>query len=233
MTTYPKQDLISIKQQRLEILQLQHATFGLLVPPHIVIEIDQIQAELYQLKAQSGRYLARGPVLETEQPTPVRGLIVLISTLPVLNHPDAQSAFDAIDFHRTRLQHCWLIASGGERGSLNRAYELRDYFTARRITMHVWQVEDAMSIQETYRLVDLLYTQQVPAHDLAEHEVIADITGSTKPMTVGMVLACGTSRPIQYMLKQTNNLPSLPVLLQRNTTDNYGEKGSGYGAHIQ
>jgi hypothetical protein len=44
-------------------------------------------------------------------------------------------------------------------------------------------------------------------------EVIADITGATKPMTAGMVLACGRRRPMQYMAFQEHG-PSLPLLLQ-------------------
>jgi hypothetical protein len=211
-------NLTAIKQQRLQILQEQHALVGLLAPPHIVIEIRQLEAELRELTAQRQRNIVRDQVLATDLPDPAPGLLLLIAPGPLFDDPLAQSANDAIDFHRTQLRHCWLIASSGERGSLARAYELRDYYASRRIQMHIWQVHDAASIQETYALIDWLYRYHIPEQGLADEDVIADITGATKPMTIGMVLACGARRKMQYMIRQAQG-PSLPLLLELTLPD--------------
>lgn len=202
--------IVQIKQRRLQVLKEQQALFGISTDPAIIIEIQQIEHELGSL-LQYPRALRMPPLQMAMQAPPLRGLMVLVSTAPVFGE-QAQSAFDAIDYHRGVLEHCWLIASGGDTGSLARAYELRDYFSRRRVSMHVWQVENPTDIGETYTLIDLLYTQHVPACGLAETEVVADVTGATKPMSVGMALACGVQRPMQYMVQQPEG-PALPLLL--------------------
>ena len=57
-----------------------------------------------------------------------------------------------------------------------------------------------------------LYAAEVPASGLQEHEVVADITGATKPMSIGMLLACRGRGPVQYMAHQPAG-PSQPLLL--------------------
>lgn len=91
----------------------------------------------------------------------------------------------------------------------------------------IWQVSDPASIAETFTLVDWLYAQRVPASGLSEAEVVADITGATKPMTAGMVLACGSRRPMQYLLFQQDG-PSLPIALQVQTPPVYPPQAIPY-----
>jgi hypothetical protein len=74
-------------------------------------------------------------------------------------------------------------------------------------------VLDPTHVEETFALVNWIYTHELVAASLEEREVIADITGATKPMTAGMVLACGRRRPMQYMVFQEHG-PSLPLLLR-------------------
>lgn len=208
------QVLIQIKQRRLQILHVQQAGYGpLATPPHITIEIEQLEAELARLRAQSRHGIIRTLTLDTERPPRMAGLIALVSPERPDQRIAEQAAFDAIDYHRAALRRCWLIASGGEGGSLPAAHALRQFCEQRAIGASVWQVEDALSIAETYNVVDWLYTYDLAAHQLAETDVIADITGANKPMTVGMLLACRGRRPVQYMARQAHG-PSQPLLLQ-------------------
>ncbi len=122
-------------------------------------------------------------------------------------------SYQAIVYHQRRLEHCWLIATSGEGGSLATAQELAQHFGPAGIRSAIWQVIDPAQVEETFALVDWIYTHELSAAGLAEREVIADITGATKPMTAGMVLACGRRRPMQYLVFQPQG-PSLPLLLR-------------------
>ena len=49
---------------------------------------------------------------------------------------------------------------------------------------------------------------------LRPEQVMADFTGGTKPMTAGMVLACGHDRPMQYTTGYKPGIASTPLLVQ-------------------
>lgn len=212
--------LLAVRRRHLEKLELQQAGFGPLhTPAYILNEIEQTRAEIAQL-AQAGQgrlhQVLRPQTLRAARPAPMPGLIVLVSPRRADERLGELSAYAAIEFHRARLQHCWMIASSGEGGSFATAQQLAQHFGHYNLASSIWQVVDAASIAETFALADWLYTQRLPACGLGEAEVIADITGGTKPMTAGMVLACGRQRAMQYMLFQQDG-PSLPIALQVQT----------------
>lgn len=210
--------LLITRRRYLAHLELQRAQLGLSVPPHILIDIEQTSAEIGRLAAQAHRYVLRPEVLAAERPARMPGAILLISPERPDQRALEQAAFEAIDYHRAALQCCWLIASGGEHGAMGAALQLQRYCEDRGIRAFVWQIADPLSIHETYNLVDWLYTYDVPARGLAEAQVIADITGATKPMSFGMLLACRGRRPVQYMARQAQG-PSLPLLLELATPE--------------
>ena len=49
---------------------------------------------------------------------------------------------------------------------------------------------------------------------LTEDQVIADFTGGVKPMSAGMILACGETRPMQYMYGRKEGIASVPRLIE-------------------
>jgi len=206
------QQIIDAHRRRLAILEEQYAIKGINTAPEVIDEIRHIRAEL-------ARLLVFDLVLQEAQPTPFPGLILLIGTGQIGQHPLDQSALDAIEYHRGTLRCCWLIGSAGERGSLPVAQQIHEWCRQRRITAFVHAVADPTSVQASYDLVDALYRTEVPQMGLQEDDVIADITGATKPMSIGMVLACGARRPIQYMVRQAQG-PSLPIRL------NYALRGA-------
>jgi hypothetical protein len=54
----------------------------------------------------------------------------------------------------------------------------------------------------------------VPKASLSEREVIADFTGGVKPMSAGMILACGDRRPMQYMYGRKEGIASIPRIIE-------------------
>lgn len=207
------EQLIALRQRYLEQLELQQAAMGLHTPPHIALDIAQTRAEIARIGAQRTQQMLRPQSLSVDAPPPMPGLLLLVSPQRPGEPLADLGAYQAIDYHRARLSHCWLIATGGEAGALATAQAIAQHFTPYGVACAIWQVINAASIAETFALVDWIYTSQVPASGLGEAEVIADITGATKPMTAGMVLACGARRPMQYMIFQQQG-PSLPVALR-------------------
>jgi hypothetical protein len=144
------------------------------------------------------------------QPEAHPGLIVLVGTGRPGEDPLEQAAGDAIRHHEATLQTCWLIASGGKDGSLPVAHELERQLEEVGCDTRVRAVADAFDVQQSYELVERIYTEEVPTAGLTEAQVIADFTGGTKPMSAGMILACGEARPMQYMYGRKEGIASVP-----------------------
>src|SRR6185436_7322988 len=103
---------------------------------------------------------------------------------------------------------------GGAEGSLSVAEKLKQMCEARNVKAHVRSVEDTFGVQEAYDLVMRIYKEEVPEAGLGEQEVIADFTGAVKPMSAGMILACGERRPMQYMVGRKEGVASIPRLIE-------------------
>lgn len=160
-------------------------------------------------------------VSERQRPGAYKGLIVLISRGRADRDPLEQSAKDAIDYHAGRtpyqpaaaLVHCWLIATPGTEGSQVFAEHFATYCRALGVQPHVEVVDEGFSIQGTYDLVRTIYAEARDVAGLAPEEIISDFTGSVKPMSVGMVLACGEQYPMQYMYGGKPPMASVPRAL--------------------
>ena len=149
-----------------------------------------------------------------QRPEKHPGLIVIVGTGRPGEDPMQQSAGIAIAYHRPVLKTCWLIASAGEKGSLPIAEILAEQCRTAGIQPYIRTVADAFSVQESYDLVERIYTQEVPKANLTEDQVIADFTGGVKPMSAGMILACGETRPMQYMYGRKEGIDSAPRLIE-------------------
>lgn len=153
-------------------------------------------------------------VPEVQRPEKHSGLIVIVGTGRPGEDPMQQSAGIAITYHHPILRTCWLIASAGERGSLPIAETLAEQCRAAGMQPHICTVADPFSVQESYDLVERIYTEEVPKASLTEDQVIADFTGGVKPMSAGMILACGETRPMQYMYGRKEGIASVPRLIE-------------------
>ena len=59
---------------------------------------------------------------------------------------------------------------------------------------------DPDQIQATYDTAVRIFDSEAPAAGLQPHEIVADISGGTKPMTAGMTLArLARDRDMQFM----------------------------------
>jgi len=174
----------------------------------LVVSVFALLGGIYKLRR---RATPRVLVPEDEQPQKHRGLIVLVGIGRPGEDPMQQSAGIAISYHQPVLQTCWLVATGGETGSLSIAQILADRCKAAGVQPYVRTVADPFNVQESYELVEGIYTQEMPQAGLAEDQVIADFTGGVKPMSAGMILACGDQRPMQYMTGRKGEIASIPI----------------------
>jgi hypothetical protein len=136
------------------------------------------------------------PRVVTMKIKPVRGLIVLVSQGELENIP----ASEAIKFHyspdrkKHALEHCWLLrtpapvkeAEGAAKSSWWNAQSLEEKYRG-RVKMHLKDVE--MDDPESVSTALSQAHQEARKLKLKRNEIVADITGGTKMMSVGMVLA--------------------------------------------
>ncbi len=148
---------------------------------------------------------------------PHRGLIVLVSHRDV----EANPALSALRFHfgdgsdeTRKTGHCYLVSdkrhpSGvePEGSSFANAEKLRSLYRERLATCEIIEVsaEDCEDIQ---RQSDRAWRLLRMGSRLPASEIIADVTGGTKRMTIGLVLsAMGTGCKLEY-LQPRRVLPS-------------------------
>jgi hypothetical protein len=108
----------------------------------------------------------------------------------------------AIKAHRTKLEHCWLVATkarvSGKRQSLDYAPVLAKYIQDKinpAIQVHYGEnYAVTLDIEEkicrnTYRLVKHIY-KEAETLGMKKKEIITDITGGIRGITLGAILAC-------------------------------------------
>jgi hypothetical protein len=143
------------------------------------------------------------PTSGEANPPKKKGLILLVSNV--------QSALYAIKYHLADgpLEKVWLIPSHGE---------VATYFgqSSRPLAVQVKEQADELAGKQGRQLEIHIHDQGVSpadAHDtyayvtrlfrlrpLPPNEMIADFTGGTKPMSIGMIMAClAGNRPLEYV----------------------------------
>jgi hypothetical protein len=127
--------------------------------------------------------------LDKPNPAPRKGLIAFVS-LTQRAHLDK-----AIGYHRETLKRLWLIATQEAQA---RAAQIVAEYNKSGVQISIVPLSEEWDLIKTKETVDQIFADQLDG--LAEEEIIADFTGGTKPMTVGMVFACLTpSRSLQYV----------------------------------
>ncbi|PDW04083.1 hypothetical protein [Candidatus Viridilinea mediisalina] len=184
------------------IYELLTATFG--ATPQFLIGLVISAMLIFSFVAFSFQRLLRAyeqrqvsahnPVAPDQQADPHPSLI-----LPVgMSKPGAE--LDIIVWHlrNTTLRHCWLLASP-QAMELEKFGDLKQYLIEHDVTWHLVKIDDAMGADQVYATV--MATIKKAQNDDDALPLIADITGGTKAMTVGIVLAClDTHTTVQYWL---------------------------------
>ena len=212
--------LIAAKVQRLEVLELQAARYGIATPPHIAIEIEALRDEVSALHYQRTQLIFQAHGLDLEPPPLAQGLILLMSPQRQHEALHALSTYQAIEYHRAAVRHCWLIVTDGPSGSRATAEALAKHVGAYQVQCTIHVIANGADVGDTRAAVEAIFAQLADDDDgtLRPEDVVVDITGGSKAMTVGAALACGTTRMLQYMLHHPG-LPSLPVLLHVNSQE--------------
>jgi hypothetical protein len=139
-----------------------------------------------------------------------RGLVFLFSREETLR--------EAIQHHQPVLEHCWLLVTPEMQEVANQAMS---HFTDLRFTIHA--LSDRYDSQACYQTVCDIYQREAPRLGIPPEQVIADITGGTKPMTMGMIVAClEEDYPIEHVPtafdatgRPTGPLPPIQITVQR------------------
>lgn len=159
-----------------------------------------------------GRLRARKSIGISTGPAPQRrGLVALVSQ----GEPEKVPAVGAIRHHESTLKYLWLIftpppdqePSSPYRSSYSIAQQLRSEYQQRGVVVDMLEVRDPDNPEEVFAKAQYAY-QAAARFGLSPADVLADITGGTKSMTVGLAFAgLPSSRDLQFM-KPRDYLPN-------------------------
>jgi hypothetical protein len=134
----------------------------------------------------------RGPRdwrIEGTKPAASQGLVAFVS-LKQREHLEK-----ALAYHNERLKRVWLVATP-EAQPLAR--EIREKYETATCLVDIVPLDDEWDLARAREVVEGIYRDKLG--QIAEQDVIADFTGGTKPLTVGMIFAClSPSRKLQYV----------------------------------
>ncbi len=164
----------------------------------------------YHVSETRRRRRGLGPITDLSNPGKHRGLIFLFSREETLR--------EAIHHHQPVLEHCWLLVTPEMQ---ERAKQSVGHFSQVRFTLHA--LSDRYDSQACYLTVRDIYRLEAPRLGIPPGQVIADITGGTKPMTMGMIVACLEGNyPIEHVPTAydvtgcpTGPLPPIQIVVRR------------------
>jgi hypothetical protein len=178
-------------------------------------------AHTYSVSESRRRGLGLGPLAAFPHPQKHRGLIFLFSRDDTLR--------EAIEYHQPALEHCWLLVTPEMR---DQATSVVSHFPDLPFTIH--PLVDLYDSQACYQTVLDIYQREASRQGISSKQVIADITGGTKPMTMGMIVAClEGDYPIEHVPtafnaagEPTGPLPPIQIRVQRGEGEPaLGEEG--------
>lgn len=186
------------------------------IAPDLPADIAEIAAHFDERVVPTQPALVLVP--EHARPAKFPGLIVIAGIGRPEDgpwQPERDVAWAAIQYHLSTktasgLQYCWILAS--PEAAINAA-ALQAACQAQGVTAEICPVESGFSIQAAYDAVQHIYLVQAPRVGLTAQQVIADFTGGAKPLSAGMLLACGDRRPMQYMYGRKAGIASTPRLV--------------------
>lgn len=115
--------------------------------------------------------------------------------------------FRAIIHHLRELEVCWLLYTEGSMESKEVVGHFIKKFGSRTVKSIPIIIENPNDIKSIYKVINEIYVKGLEEVNLHETEVIADITGGTRPISSAIILACTSSdRNIEYVEQDTNAL---------------------------
>ncbi len=156
-----------------------------------LIALVTLVAAAFSLGAIQQRLIAPSyRVVDRPMPVRARGLVAFAS-LSETDHLEA-----ALKYHGQTLEKVWLLATNE---SLSVAEDLREKYALNSRAIEIVLLNDAFDMQSVREEVERLYLTRLGG--MPETDVIADFTGGTKPMSLGMIFAClSSTRRLQYVM---------------------------------
>ncbi len=173
-------------KERLGLLGAQGLAVGLAVLAVTVI--------LYPV---ARRWRQRRVIVKQEQePAQCKGLIVLVSP-----NPSAMEAVAiAVRYHQPVLKNLWLIATDDSRSVADSYVDLYGKGAGLAVYWDRSYVVPSDNTETVFHVTTRILQEEAPRFGLQPDDIVADITGGTKPMSVGVALACMQSeRALQYV----------------------------------
>ncbi len=152
---------------------------------------------------RSRKQTVRAEVDETRLAPPYAGLVWLLGPGP-FDH-----LLFALEHHRQKGGgvHCWLVMQDTDR--VQQAFSQLSQELLQRgwpTRLHPMYIEE-LEVRAAYQAVRAIFDREAGEEGLAPHQVIADITGGTKPLTAGMVLAALTAGgSLEYVESERDSL---------------------------
>ncbi len=167
-------------------------------------------AYAYTIAETRRRGRGLGPIADLVNPPRQRGLIFLFSREETLR--------EAVRYHQPALEHCWLLVTPEMQDGARQAM---GHFPGLRFTLHA--LSDRYNSQACCQTVRAIYQAEAPLLGIPPGQIIADITGGTKPMTLGMIVAClEGDYPVEHVPtafdaagQPTGPLPPIQIAIQR------------------
>jgi hypothetical protein len=152
-----------------------------------------------------------GPIAEIAPPHKHEGLIFLFT--------QKETAREAIRHHLPVLKHVWLIVTPEKQAE---AGEIVIDFP--ELSFSILPISNLYDTQSCYNVVRHIYERGTQDVKISPKNTIADITGGTKPMTMGMIVACIEGGfPIEHVPtkydpanKPLGPLPPIEIRLQKS-----------------
>lgn len=152
--------------------------FGFLVWA-VLAACTAIFVYLYELARRRRRRkgTALGAPADREHPMQSEGLVFLYTNEAALR--------EALGYHRPVLKQCWLVVTPEmQTAAANVISQVKE------VQFAVKPISDLYNTRACYDTANHIFEREASLHKIPLSRVMADITGGTKPMTVGLLLAC-------------------------------------------
>lgn len=109
-------------------------------------------------------------------------------------------------FQNGGATHCWLVMQNTEKVKRNQNQLLEELLKENITTkLHPVYIKE-LDVEATFTAVRNIFEREAEEEGLVSKDLIADITGGTKPMTTGMFLAAlTTARSVEYVESKRDN----------------------------
>jgi len=131
---------------------------------------------IYDWVGKRRRHGSLGTPADRTHPPKYKGLIFLFSREDTLR--------EAIRYHQPILMHCWLIVTPQMQPA---ALEAASHYA--EVQFSIEPVNDLYDTRACFDIAQNIFQQKAALMHIKLEKIVADITGGTKPMTVGLMLA--------------------------------------------